>query len=283
MIMTTTRIKWILIIMPALIIGLFELIRHTALMLSVLPMDVGNWLTPLIDAVVIAIVSRTLVHRLIGVEQALSHEKATRATLEERESIARALHDQIAQSIFYSGVQLNATREIAKIYDDSALMDNLDQVLMSLREMDESIRNSIFSLRTQITVDQNFESKIRSYLEKILTVNQIEWTFHFSTNASELSAKKQVQLFGILQETLANIVKHSRATKVSVTLDWDKQIKDNWTFIVEDNGIGFDIQSISQQQHGLNIITSRAYEIGASIAFDSNSHGTKVVVVGQGV
>ncbi len=281
--MTTTRIKWVLIIMPALIIGLFELIRHTALMLSVLPMDVGNWLTPLIDAVVIAIVSRTLVQRLIDVEQALSHEKATRAALEERESIARALHDQIAQSIFYSGVQLNAAKEIAKRYDDSALMDNLNQVLMSLREMDESIRSSIFSLRSPITDDKNFESIIRSYLEKILTPNQIEWTFHFPMNASELSAKKQEQLFGILQETLANILKHSKATKVSVTLDWDTKARDNWTFIVEDNGIGFNIQTISQQQHGINIITSRAYDIGASIAFDSNSYGTKVMVIGQGI
>ena len=279
--MTTNRIKWTLIIMPALIIGLFELIRHTALLLSILPMDVGNWLTPLIDAVVIAIVSRTLLQRLLDTEQALSHERASRAALEERENIARALHDQIAQSIFYSGVQINATKELAEIYKDRALLDKLDQVVSTLREMDETIRNSIFSLRTQITLDQNFESRIRSYLEKMLTVNQIEWTLNFPSAASELMPKKQAQLFGILQEAVANIVKHAKATKVSVTLNLERN--NDWTFVVKDNGIGMTITSLSQQQHGINIITNRAAEIGASIAFESSLNGTKVIVTGHGI
>ena len=279
--MTTSRLKWTLIIMPALIIGLFELIRHTALLLSILPMDVGNWLTPLIDALVIAIVSRTLLQRLLDTEQALSHERASRAALEERENIARALHDQIAQSIFYSGVQINATKDLVKIYNDRELIDKLDQVVSALREMDEIIRHSIFSLRTQITLDQNFESRIRSYLEKILTLNRIEWTLNFPPAASELTPKKQAQLFGILQEAVANIVKHAEATKVSVTLNLERN--NDWTFVVKDNGIGMTITSISQHQHGISIITNRATEIGASIAFESSSSGTKVIITGHGI
>lgn len=279
--MTTNRIKWTLIIMPALVIGLFEMIRHTALLLSILPMDVGNWLTPLIDAIVIAIVSRTLLLRLIHAEQALSYERTSRAALEERECLARLLHDQIAQSIFYSGVQVNAVKEMVEGQNDQVLLDKLNQVVMTLAEMDDNIRHSIFSLRTQITLDQDFESKIRSYLEKVLTANQIEWALSFSHTRSELDAKMQIQLFGILQEAVANIVKHSGATNVSVTFNWNKEENYDWTFIVDDNGTGFDTTSISPHQYGIDIINNRASEIGASIVFDSNANGTRVIVAGH--
>lgn len=279
--MTTNRIKWTLIIMPALVIGLFEMIRHTALLLSILPMDVGNWLTPLIDAIVIAIVSRTLLLRLIHVEQALSYERTSRAALEERERLARLLHDQIAQSIFYSGVQINAVKEIVQSQNDQVLLDKLNQVVMTLGEMDDNIRHSIFSLRTQITLDQDFESRIRSFLEKVLTANQIAWTLSYSHTRSDLDAKIQVQLFGILQEAVANIVKHSKATNVSVTFNWNKKGNYDWTFIIDDNGIGFDTTSISSHQYGIDIIKNRATEIGASVVFDSKGIGTRVIVDGH--
>ena len=69
-------------------------------------MKLGNWVTALIDAAVIALISRKLFQQYANTEKELGKERETRAVFEERERLARVLHDQIAQSIFYSGVQV---------------------------------------------------------------------------------------------------------------------------------------------------------------------------------
>lgn len=144
-------IKWALFFVPALVIGGFETVRHT-LLTNILPMEMGNWVTAVIDAVVIAIVSRTLFQQFARTEQALSHERESRAVMEERERLARTLHDQIAQSLFYAGVQIQAVKSRAAAYADPALQSELDDISQSLREMDENVRQAIFNLKQKSVV-----------------------------------------------------------------------------------------------------------------------------------
>src|SRR4051794_28175051 len=103
--MSTKQIKWLILAIPTLAIGIWEYLRHTIL-LPHISMELGNWLSPII----IFLVTITLVNPLFQAYEQLSlqlkRERASKQLMEERERIARELHDGIAQTLFLSSVQV---------------------------------------------------------------------------------------------------------------------------------------------------------------------------------
>lgn len=275
--MTPNRMKWALFIVPALVIGGFETIRHT-LLEQILPMEIGNWVTAFIDAAVIALISRKLFQHYAYTEKELSEERESRAVFEERERLARVLHDQIAQSIFYAGVQVEGAKKLADPLSDKTLQLKLDDVMLSLREMDDNVRQSIFNLRHTISEGSNLEERIRSYLRKYLSEKDIEWDLQFLQSPAALSPSEQVQLFGILQEAITNVMKHAQATKVFVSFDIMDDSHERWAFKIQDNGIGFDLTFPRGKRYGLGMIESRARDIGAGLRITSDGTGTTVCI-----
>lgn len=273
--MVPSRIKVSLFLIPAIVIGLFETLRHT-LLENILPTELGNWVTACIDAGVIALVARKLFLAYAKKEQELSQEKASRAVLEERERLARVLHDQIAQSIFYAGVQVTAAKTMCLDHADKTLAHNLNDVLLSLREIDENVRQAIFNLKHNTMEGANLEDRIRTFLEKTLSGNDIAWDFQVAHSVGQLSPAEQVQLFGILQESITNVVKHARATQVTVTFSADEENSGHWSFMIQDNGIGFNTDAVRDGRYGLDIIASRARDIAATLTIQSRHGDTRL-------
>ncbi|GEO26529.1 hypothetical protein AAC03nite_23140 [Alicyclobacillus acidoterrestris] len=275
-------IKWALFFVPALVIGGFETVRHT-LLTNILPMEMGNWVTAVIDAVVIAIVSRTLFQRFARTEQALSQERESRAVMEERERLARTLHDHIAQSLFYAGVQIQAVKSRTSASADPTLQSELDDISQSLREMDENVRQAIFNLKQKSVVGGAFEDRVRSYLDQTLSPTRIRWTMEASSPLPALLTTEQVQLFGILQEAITNVMKHARASHVRVRLEADERDATRWQFTIEDDGVGFDWQNVSQQapgarRYGMEMMATRARDMGAEFLVQSSVEGTVITI-----
>ncbi|WP_067623682.1 sensor histidine kinase [Alicyclobacillus acidiphilus] len=241
-------------------------------------MELGNWITACIDAGVIALVSRTLFLTYAKKEQELSQERASRAILLERERLARVLHDQIAQSIFYSGVQVSSARTKFQQGMVETLEKDLGDVLLSLREIDENIRQAIFNLRQDPLEGSDFGERIRFFLDKSLSERNISWDFQVSDRDITLSPADQVQLFGILQEAIANVIKHSQATHVTVRLTSESADHSHWTFLIQDNGIGFHTNTVHDGRYGMEIMASRARDIKAQFSIQSESGNTKVTV-----
>ncbi len=275
--MNIKLIKWSLFLVPALVIGGFETIRHT-LMEHFLSMQLGNWITAVIDAAVIAAISRKLFQSFAKAEKELSEEKRFRAVLEERERLARVLHDQIAQFIFYCGVQVSAVQEKVSQYEDLQLEAKFNDILLSLREIDQNVRQSIFNLRQQATESADFDDRIRSYLNRVFTEGNTTWDLQFSENNFQLSPTEQVQLFGILQEAITNVIKHAKAQHVVISFDTAKDTQTKWIFRIHDNGVGFDPDSVNSINYGLDIMKNRARDIGAKLSIDSGRKGTTVTI-----
>ncbi|KPV43762.1 sensor histidine kinase [Alicyclobacillus ferrooxydans] len=274
--MTLNRIKWTLFIVPAIVIGLFETIRHT-LLEHILPMELGNWITAVIDAMVIALVSKTLLHQFSKAEKELSQERQAHAILRERERLARILHDQIAQSIFYSGVQIKTARKMANKCGSPELNSVLEDVVMSLREIDENLRQSIFNLKSESNFALNLKDRVEAYLAKMLSRTELTWKVDFPQEFSWVTHSQQVQLFGVLQEAVTNIVKHAHASHVYVRLHTSTSRPLGWSFKVEDDGVGFDGES-QRNGHGLDIMAGRARDIGAELRIESGPSGTTICV-----
>lgn len=275
--MVPLRIKMSLFFIPAIVIGLFETIRHT-LLENILPMELGNWITAFVDAGAIALVARGLFLAYANTEHQLSQERASRAVLEERERLGRVLHDQIAQSIFYSGVQVSSAKTKIQQMKYREAEQNLTDVLLSLREIDENVRQAIFNLKQDIVEGAHFEERIRSSLEKTLSKKNMSWSFESSGNNVTFSPTEQVQLFGIFQEAITNVVKHSQATHVSVQLHVEDTDHQHWALTIEDDGIGFNRETIRDGSYGMEIMENRARDIKAELRVKSEPGRTSIQV-----
>jgi signal transduction histidine kinase len=277
--MNTQRIKMALLFIPTLIVLGFEYLRHTYC-IPYVSLETGNWMIAGLTALSISLISQGLFYRFEQAERSLSTEREARAIMEERERLARELHDQIAQSIFYLGVQIHALQK--KTSQGQIKSGEWDEVLLALREMDENVRQAIFNLRQDTSTTLDFRERVERYLENAFCNTDTQWTVEIDDDTAQfLHTTEQIQLFGILQEAITNVRKHASASRVSVTLSntSPEGNRAKWTFQICDDGVGFDTDEPRRHQYGLDIMMSRAKDMGATAVIESNKNGTCVRVV----
>ncbi|CAM3476293.1 MULTISPECIES: sensor histidine kinase [Saccharibacillus] len=141
--MSYTQIKWLILFVPTIVVGLWEYVRHQFLM-PVLSMDAGNVLTPIL----LFLVSVTLLRRLFALlermQLELTQARGMKASLEAREELARELHDGIAQSLFLLSVKLDRMERGA---DEAGLGDQLGAVRRTVHEVDRYVRQALANLK----------------------------------------------------------------------------------------------------------------------------------------
>lgn len=99
-------IKWSIILLPVVFVGVWEVLRHTIL-LTYLPMDMTTLMTPFLLFFISITLLFPLFSHLERMQEELQLERTVKAKLEERERLARELHDGIAQSLFLLSVKLD--------------------------------------------------------------------------------------------------------------------------------------------------------------------------------
>lgn len=98
-------LKWLTILLPTLLIGGFEYVRHDFLLDS-LSMETGNLYITLLTLLMSFVFATWMFKRIARMNDTLAREQAKRAVYEERERLAEELHDNIAQVLFFLNVQL---------------------------------------------------------------------------------------------------------------------------------------------------------------------------------
>ena len=203
-----------------------------------------------------------------------------RATLEERDRVAREMHDSLAQALGY--LKLKAT-----LTDDLLTGGEIDQAQANLREVKElagktcfDVREAIFGLRNIAAPGAEFLPTLKEYLNKYriyydLNVQLIVKNDHQPSFSPEAS----LQLSRIIHEALTNVRKHAGTNRASVRFERDNH---SWRITVEDAGLGFNSNQVpktGQQFFGLQIMRERAEIIGAKLEIDSQpSCGTRVII-----
>jgi signal transduction histidine kinase len=183
-------------------------------------------------------------------------QKIIRAQEEERRRIARELHDETSQAIAALGMSL----EIAAIaYREGALSpENINECSGKVSQMLEGISRIIQDLRPPVLDDLGLESAVRWLLERHFGEKGINYQLHSSeeflnliTNGETvLDDKAMLALFRIIQETIINIYKHARASKVCVSLLYEDSLV---KVTVIDDGSGFDVHEVFRDgDMGLN-------------------------------
>jgi PAS domain S-box-containing protein len=202
------------------------------------------------------------------------------ATLQERELLARELHDDLAQVLAFIDTQGQTVRRLLKRGEVEQADRYLARLVEAARRGEVDLRDTIHAMRQTIT-----EHGLIATLEKHLAQFEIAYDIRTELVRSEayesrvLSPMVEVQVLRILQEALTNIRKHAGADQVSLKFD---SIDNLVCITIVDNGRGFDVpeDEIDIEKHfGLQMMRERAAAIGGTIRLTSQTGiGTEIKV-----
>jgi signal transduction histidine kinase len=204
------------------------------------------------------------------------HEQKDRvraqAIIDERERIARELHDGVAQFMGYLSAKIGAIRMALNNEKKDIANRNLEQVEQAIRDQSNEVRSSIIGLNMAGNIDRGFAANVREFVNQCNRLDDLALELEVANDVNNLimDVEKELQLFRILQEAVSNIRKHSMASEASIRLEKNET---KLLMIISDNGVGFDpVQTgLERGGHfGLQIMFERAREIGAHVEIKSN-------------
>jgi nitrate/nitrite-specific signal transduction histidine kinase len=206
------------------------------------------WLECMADQVVITIQHGLMTSQL----QSLS-------ITEERARIAREMHDGLAQVLGYLNLEVQTLDALHKQGKPEALSAELEKMREAINLANADVRENILSLRTTLANEKGLVSAIGEYLEEFGIQTGIETCFADEMEGElNVSSIAEVQLVCILQEALANVRKHARASQVRVLITKKAQQEGEYIYLqISDNGIGFTVRD-SKRSFGLKTMRERA-------------------------
>jgi len=202
---------------------------------------------------------------------AVTQEKAA---LEERQRLARELHDSLSQALF--GIQLGARRARDLMERDHVgAVQQIDYTLKLAEAGQAEMRALIFELRPESLEAEGLVLALERQVEVLRTRYLIEArTIADCEPATSLEVKQA--LYRIVQEALQNTVKHARARHVDIHLESADGVV---VVAVQDDGVGFDPEVTFPGHLGLHTMHERALGIAGSLdVVSSPGGGTRIVV-----
>jgi signal transduction histidine kinase len=188
------------------------------------------------------------------------------AVVEERNRLARDLHDSVKQQVFAISMQLSAARtslsETDRAYQPVLEAERLAQ------QAGTELTTLIHELRPPPLESKSLSVALREYVAEWSKRNNIDTSLNIDDNLS-LNVNEEQVLFRVIQEALSNIARHSQAPQARVEL---VQIDSEISLCIADTGRGFDANS-EQMGVGLHSMQERLSQIGASFLVQSNVGG----------
>ncbi len=196
-----------------------------------------------------------------------------KAAFDERQHLARELHDSVSQALYSIVLGTHAARKQLQYPEkaESALeyVQNLAEA--GLAEM----RALIFELRPEVLEKEGLAAAMRKQVEALEVRHKLKADFDGEGEPSLAFGHKQT-LYRITQEALHNIVKHAKATQVHVAL---KEYPQHVQLCIQDNGIGFDVTQNFSERLGLKSMRERAESLGGQFEINSTvGQGTTITI-----
>jgi len=266
------KIKWLILLIPTLTIGLWEYVRHQFL-LPFISMELGNWLAPVIVFSVTMLFITKLFAILEHIQEELQHSRAMQAVLQEREKLARELHDGIAQSLFLVSVQVEQWEQAQTGNAD----DRIRRIRQTVREMNEYVRHAIDNLRyPPEPMTLPWMESLQRLVEEFSRDTSVEVDFEWTLPEEHLSMKEKVGLYASVREALQNIRKHANARHVWIRAE---KTETGWRCAVADDGQGYRGDPFQKEnRYGLKIMKERAAELGWILKVSRDSDRTLVEI-----
>jgi two-component system sensor histidine kinase UhpB len=199
---------------------------------------------------------------------------------EERRRLAGELHDRVGQNLTALGINL----DILQMQSPTEREAKVDEVLwdsqLLVKKAMEDIRNVMSELRPPVLDEFGLLAALRWYVGEFSKRTELTTVVEGEEMVPRLPPEMDIALFRIAQEALTNAAKHSRASRVTVTLE---KAASRVILTVADDGVGFDPRAPRQKGEtmgwGLILMRERAENIGGNLKIESSpGKGTRVVV-----
>src|SRR5699024_6670053 len=193
----------------------------------------------------------------LATERANEREKSLQeVVVQERNRLARDLHDSVSQQLFAASMMMSAINETSEI-NDGAIHHQIKMVEKMIHQSQLEMRALLLHLRPVALKGKSLQEGIHDLLKELMDRIPIE----LDANIEDFSIEKGVedQLFRILQEAVSNSLRHAEASLISITL-----IKRDGFIIfkVVDNGKGFNMEEINTGSYGLETMKERTQDLG---------------------
>lgn len=208
--------------------------------------------------------------------QTIFNEQLLQSQLEMQEqtfnTISQEIHDNVGQILSLAKVQVNIM-DRSETLDRRMLADvkeSISKAMIDLRDIAKSLNSERIKLSSLVEMT-NHE------LQRIERLGIIKTFFYLNGREENIQEQKKLIILRIIQESLQNILKHSKAEKIDVSFYYGSG---NFKCEISDNGIGFDQNLITKKDGlGLRNIISRAALIGGEGHIDSTvNKGTTITI-----
>ncbi|MCX6022225.1 MAG: GAF domain-containing sensor histidine kinase, partial [Chloroflexi bacterium] len=219
----------------------------------------------------------------LAIQNAHLHQQVLAlAVMQERERIAREMHDSLAQVLGYVNIKSQAAKEFLRRQQPEQAATQIDQLAQAARSSYNDVRENILGLRTSLDPERGFLDTLREYLARWAEQSDIRAELHtppVTDFTLRLGPLAELQLLRIIQEALSNIRKHSGAAHATVEL----QEQEGWVVAaVTGDGAGFDPHAgdrTAYPRFGLSTMRERAEAVGGTWSIESApGRGARVTV-----
>ena len=214
----------------------------------------------------------------IAVERARLYARSTQlGAVEERNRLAREIHDTLAQGLTATTLQLESADALLEAGSPPVRAREPLRRALSLTQSNlEEARRSVLDLRAAPLEGNSLSRALEVLVERWEAETDIGARYAAVNGARPLPPRVEVALYRICQEALANVARHAEASRVNVRLViTPKQVR----LAVEDDGRGFDASEEPGERHGLVGMNERARMLGGRLEIRSSpGAGTRVEV-----
>jgi len=201
-------------------------------------------------------------------------EQQLRRVLDDHERMAQDLHDSTIQSLFAIGLGLERCRRLLQT-DPSEVSTQLGSAIAGLKHSIRDLRGYLVGLEPPVADGVKFEATLASLVAGMDPSNQLRVVLNVDAKATERMTPEQAShLLSIVREAMSNSLRHAAARAETITL----RLEDGAvSLIVEDDGVGFDVETVRAQGHGLRNMGARARKLGGRLDVISEpGRGTRV-------
>ena len=189
-------------------------------------------------------------------------------------NISQEIHDNVGQVLSLAKLNLNTFEDTESVYNQTKINDTKQLVSKAINDLRDLSRSLYGDKITELGITVAIDNELRI----LKNIGQYQTELKITGDSYKLEQKDEIVLFRIVQESLNNIVKHSKAKTIRVQTIYQHDL---FTLTIADDGIGFDPATLSSSQTGIGLksIQNRTTLIGGIFSLHSiPNEGTTVTI-----
>jgi PAS domain S-box-containing protein len=211
----------------------------------------------------------------VAVRNAQVYEHAQKdAAEQERQRLARDLHDAVSQTLFSTSVIAESLPRLMG-QDDDALVNGLQRLSQMTKGALAEMRTLLLELRPRKLIETEFSVLLTHLVNAARSHTDTQIVFQAPDDKILLPPDVKVGLYRIAQEALNNVIKHAQAHHAQVILHDDPA---GIHLQINDDGCGFLLSTVAKDHMGLQIMHERAQKIDVTVEINSEAgQGTRII------